>query len=418
MALKILHFTPDVEAGSPFAQHVDMLLYKMSQYADTHLVTLSPLSSGPTTNIPTYSLDDSERRRSRKRVTYLPALQRRFLTLLYAIKPDVVHIHGSWNYMCSRIALWSRKRGFHVVLSPYYSLEVKEEQADYGMKMWQMIAYQKHMLRHASAIQVTDPVSYRILTEKNLNARTILSEGFDPQSEDSYDQMATDLMWLYRKLLDSHVQQHLDVNSEEALSALLHVGLARETSQQILSPESILNLRSIKPTSWRYIDLFAYDHGIMEVLQQGVVRMQLRRPDFHPEEVDRFAPTLQRDTTPLPSDILLSEDRKMRRRLNALTTRDDAAVRKICVMVLNIKHHYKKQTLSLRHLCDLYDVMRHEDYDEDVFYEAATSLGILSLTRRLCQLLYETAYLEEGFMPVYRLDDKETEEMRQYLIRY
>ena len=119
MALKILHFTPEVEAGSPFAQYIDMLLYKMSQRADTYLVTHAPLSSGPSTNIPTYSIDDSERRPFYKKCSTLLALQRRYLQTLYSIKPDVVHIHGSWNFLCSRIALWSRKRGFKVILSPF-----------------------------------------------------------------------------------------------------------------------------------------------------------------------------------------------------------------------------------------------------------------------------------------------------------
>ena len=418
MALKILHFTPEVEAGSPFAQYIDMLLYKMSQRADTYLVTHAPLSSGPSTNIPTYSIDDSERRPFYKKCSTLLALQRRYLQTLYSIKPDVVHIHGSWNFLCSRIALWSRKRGFKVILSPFYSLEVNEEQTDYGMKMWKMISYQKSMLRHASAIHLTDGSSYRAIMEKKLNARTLLMEDFDSQNESDYDRLANELMLLYRKVLDSDAVGQMDVNSDEALSSLLHVGMAREMPQQILPPESILNLRSIKPTAWRYIDLYSYDQGVSDILQEGVNRMQLRLPDLQAEQVDRFPSRLRRDKSPLPSDLLLSEDRKMRKRLNELLDRDEETERKVLVMVLNIKHHYEGKTLSLRPLCDLYDVLRHEDYDEERVSETAERLGIHTLLRRLCQLLYETVYLEEGFMPVYRLDDPGTERMRQYMIAY
>ena len=146
--------------------------------------------------------------------------------------------------------------------------------------------------------------------------------------------------------------------------------------------------------------------------------MQLRLPDLQAEQVDRFPSRLRRDKSPLSGDLLLSEDRKMRKRLNELLDRDEETERKVLVMVLNIKHHYEGKTLSLRHLCDLYDVLRHEDYDEERVSETAERLGSHTLLRRLCQLLYETVYLEEGFMPVYRLDDPGTERMRQYMIAY
>ena len=418
MALRILHFVTGLEEGTAFHRYIDTLLQNMGQRAEVHLCVLSLPPSALATSYPTFSLFDSESRSFLKKASQQFDLQRKYLQHLYDIKPDIVHIHGSWNYQASRIARWTRKRGFFVVLSPYDSLQVAEEHSDYGMKMWKMLTYQKSMLRRASAVHVTDKMSYDSILEGKINERTVYFEGFNPEEDESYESLSNDMLLLYRKLLDSHAFERMDVSSHEALCALLHLGLESDMQQQSLTPDAILNLRRLTPAAWRYISLLAHDHGLDEIIRRGTLRMQLRLPEIRPEDIDRFPSTVHRDTEPLPSDVLLSANRKMRKTLNNILDREASAERKFCVMLLNIKYHYEHSTLSMRHLCDLYDILVHEDINDDVLKEVLELLNLHNLARRICQILWETASLQEGFMPVYRLDDDKTEEIRKFLIKY
>jgi hypothetical protein len=56
--------------------------------------------------------------------------------------------------------------------------------------------------------------------------------------------------------------------------------------------------------------------------------------------------------------------------------------------------------------------------DEFKLETAMRRLGIDRLCGRVCQVLAETTYLEEGFMPTAAIDDRGTEKIRQILVNY
>ena len=101
----------------------------------------------------------------------LLALQKRYLELLYSLMPQIVHVHGSYHYFNSRISLWSRKRGFPVVFSPYGGMNPDFIEAEYGMRTWKMICYQKAMTRGAAAILTSDPKESEYVQHEGLTNR-------------------------------------------------------------------------------------------------------------------------------------------------------------------------------------------------------------------------------------------------------
>ena len=101
-----------------------------------------------------------------------------------------------------------------------------------------------------------------------------------------------------------------------------------------------------------------------------------------------------------------------------VTLGGEYSIRKTCVMLENIKHHLSKRSLTLHHLCDLYEVFRYEPMNEHRLHEVLHHLRLLKLCRRLCQVLSEAAYLDTGFMPVDALDDHGAEKIRKALVAY
>lgn len=419
MPLKILHFAPDMTTRNSLRDTIHQILNSLGSSAEVHLITLSPIPADLTGNYTCHCIGNGKDNYGRNGIVNLLAVQKRFLVILYNLMPDVVHIHGSYSFISSRMELWSRKRGFPVVFSPYGGMNPQFIDAQYGMRTWKMILYQKNMTLRAAAMQVSDKGEYDYLHDQGLSRRVVYinpphtEEGMEPDYED----YITKLLLLYKKVLETRLY-HLDVNSSEAVSSLLHLSLSDEPERHPLCAEDILNLRALSPAQWHAIQLFATEHDIMPLIVSAATRMQLGNNLYDDFWSDTFPPLHEREKGHLPSDKLLSNKRRRARMIGNITLGSEYSIRKICFLLENIKYHLSQRTLTMRHLCDLYEVFRFEDIEEPRLKEVLKRLHIHKLCRRLCQVLSEAAYLDEGFMPVPALNDSGTEKIRQNIATF
>ncbi len=415
MALKILHFIPNPTEVSEQLQFLPHVLHQMEKSADVHMVSLSEFNEEylHTHFIPTTQIGGKNHG-----FVNLLAFHKRYVILLYRLMPDIVHIHGSYNYLNSRIELWSRKRGFPVVFSPYGGMNPEYIDAEYGMRTWKMILYQKEMTRHASAIQVCDEEEGQYILNEGISRRVSFIEVPADRETSQYQEYADQLVALYHQVLNTESSRHLDINCQEAVSALLHLSMAKETERQPLCAEDILNLRSLSPTQWRKVLLFAREQGVYGQIAEGALRMQLSNAHTDLEDVPRFTPLYPKSKNNLAADVIMSDSKRLLSKLDATVSRQNAAIRSICIMLLNIRWHLSNRSLSLRHLCDFYEALRNLDCDEYQLQQAMSRLGLTKLCGRVCQVLSEVAYLGEGFMPTEAIDDSGTEKIRQRLVNY
>ena len=96
MNLKILHFTPFCDGETPLSTHLDALLAQMGKKAVVSLVTLDNDVTS-TIDYTHNTIGTGKRDYGRRGVVNLLGLQKRYLNILYALMPDIVHIHGSYN---------------------------------------------------------------------------------------------------------------------------------------------------------------------------------------------------------------------------------------------------------------------------------------------------------------------------------
>ncbi len=450
MPLKILHFAPDMTSRNSLRDTIDQILNSLGHLSEVHLATLSAVPAKLPNHYAFHCIGNGKENYGQYGIVNLLALQKRFLVLLYDLMPDVVHIHGSYSYISSRIELWSRKRGFPVVFSPYGGMNPSFIDAQYGMRTWKMILYQKNMTFRASAMQISDKGEYDYLRHEGLSRRVVyiepptasnvpiaddddvfVSGEASPEESTSiggstmtkenltldYEDYSTHLLRLYKKVLETR-QLHLDVNSSEAVSALLHLSLSDDPERHPLCAEDILNLRSLSPSQWHAIQLYGNEHDIMSLLFSSAIRLQLSQNFEEDFWSDVFPPLIPKEKGHLPSDRLLTENRRRTRMIGSITLGKEYSIRKVCHLLENIKYHLSLHDITLRHLCDLYEVFRFDDMDEPRLEEVLKRLHLYKFCRRLCQVLSEVAYLEEGFMPVPSLNDGGTEKIRQILVTY
>ncbi len=416
MNLKILHFTPYYDGESSFSSHLSLLLAQMGKKAVVNLVTLSPVSQSS----PDYqhqSIGTGKKDYGRHGVVNLLALQKRFLHILYGMMPDIVHIHGSYNFISSRIELWSRKRGFPVVFSSYGGMNPEFIDAQYGTRTWKMICYQKEMVRGAKAMQLSDTKEGEYLVEQKLTNRVSMVS--DPRTDEytDYEEMAADTLDLYHKVLDSDMGTKLDQNSREAISALLHLSLAGNEEHKPLCAEDILNLRAMSPRKWRNLLLYADEQGVLSIVYNGIERAQLKMPSIDMSSVSRFSPQYAKSINPLPSSSLIAPKR-IGKSFDKKVQRCGEVEKSICYMLQNLKYLISHNSLTLKQLCDIYAVYRHDAIDEVMLDKILQELRLHTFARRISQILKETIYLADGFMPVPALNDKGTERIRKILVKY
>ena len=416
MGHKILHFIPDLTEVSEQLRFLPYVLHQMEQSAEVHVVTLSTTAAHEM--YPNLHVIDMGSPGSRKRYIHLLAFHKQYLILLYRLMPDIIHIHGSYHFLNSRIELWSRKRGFPVVFSPYGGMNPAYIDAEYGMRTWKLLLYQNKMTRNASAIQVCDEEEGQYIIDEGLNQRvSYIGVPLDRETT-TYQAYADELLLLYQKVLNTESSKRLDVNCREAVSALLHLSMAGDDERQPLCAEDILNLRSLSPMQWRKVLLFGREQGIYGSLTDGMARMQLTVNVSDANDAPQFAPRYPKSKGELPGDVLLSGSKRVRSRIDDVIEKNETSIRSICLMLFNIKYHLQQRTLSLRHLCDFYELLTNSDVDEFKLVTAMRRLGISRLCGRVCQVLAETTYLDEGFMPLAAIDDRGTEKIRQILVNY
>ena len=418
MEIKILHFIPNIPSDEGFTSFFETFLSLMTQQAEVHLATLSPAPSFTPAGCHLHCIGSGKSNYGKNGYCNLLALQKQYLKLLYNLMPDLIHVHGSYHFINSRIALWSKKRGFPVVFSPYGGMNPDYIEAEYGMRTWKIISYQKKMTTEAGAVLSSDPKESEYLHSMHPTPRVEFIS--DPRNDEYWgdENYTHSTMELYHKVLNSDKGIHIDQNSREALSALLHLSLTSSTERTPLCSEDILNLRSITASQWHDIYLFAAEQGVVSNIEEGIAKAQLNVPGIDINTMAHFEPRHPKDHSPLPSDTLLSKNRLTNRKIFKELRGSEDVIRITCIMLLNIKHHLKQHTLSMRHLCEIYAVFRFDKMNEDKLAETLSRLGLLKFAQRICQVLSEMAYLDEGYMPVSALDDQGTRQIRQNLMKY
>lgn len=162
--------------------------------------------------------------------------------------------------------------------------------------------------------------------------------------------------------------------------------------------------------------MYADDEGVRPLIDTAIRTLRLNVPQIDTQSIDRYKIGKDKDTEPLERTKLLGGSSSVADKLADEIGEGEELLRTITVMVLNIRYHLRANTLSMRHIADLYDVIRYEDYDEDRLVKVLKRVRTNKLATRLLQLETEYLYLTEGFLPLPPLDDNGTQAIRNILL--
>ena len=226
----------------------------------------------------------------------------------------------------------------------------------------------------------------------------------------SDEQMTDEWMAFYQKVIDSNSFRLMTDEDKVLENEMLHCAITNNT---VTTPSDI------PADSLRKILIHASDEGILDAVKKGAVLMQQKSDGLVIDTIERFPQRLKKETGPLENEKILPKRRLTKTKFHNLQQdeKPSETEQQLIVMLINIQHELKHRRLSRRHLMEFYQTLRFTEYDEDKFQRMTKQLKIQKFAARLMQILHETFYLEEGFMPIPPVDDKRTNKLRKSLLQ-
>lgn len=335
-------------------------------------------------------------------------------------RPDVVHLHGCWSLSLWRAHLFCRRRGIAVVLSPHRMLEPWHIADGYWLrKLPMLLLFQLSMVRRAHAL-TADTAQERdnLLTLSIiplLRRERPLNPNVAAVTDRDEDTARAAMESIYRKVTDTYPSLCMSAADRRAENILLRIGMAQDRLSSALNEEELKAARDISDESWRRIQFHAHDEGVLTELRRGAETVRMAARDIDTSKAERFIRSDHKNTDPLKTTEAMMHPL----RLEEISDEEKAGSNDvlICTLMLNLRYEILHNTISKRHLCDMYAALRFTDFDEDRVMRMLSLLRMRKFARRILYVMTMMFRLEEGFACDTPLDDGETSRLMKIFER-
>ncbi len=308
-----------------------------------------------------------------------------YLQILYDVMPDVVHVHGCWNYLGAKVMKWSAQRGFITAMTPYDMLHAYRFSPDYlKTRWWSSWFFQRAMNKRADMIFAGSEKEAGDIGKLTKHPCIVTFPHL------TKDQWLDEMEKRYTSIRNSRIRVNLSRREGKIISTLLHAATAG--NQCRINDTGHRLIANITADQWRNILLYAKEEYIVTLLLKGKDQLNADLPPVNEHSLSSFKPLHPKSSSGLESkDGLLS-------------------------MLSDARQRVRTGKLSLYNLSELYRFFLTLDTDEDTLTEQLKKKNLLKFTARMEQIMRETLALTEGFMPVEPIDDRKTEHMRKQII--
>lgn len=327
--------------------------------------------------------------------------KRRFIKVMNEVNPDIINIHSCWSQVMSGIVDWNEKYykrplilSTHKQLMPWHNINKIK-------RFIQTQLYQQKIVRKADVILTDSRQETNIQANSHIFCipNALLTKDFTGK------EMQSEYTNLCISLSNSNPYLFMTEEERRKEAALLKEAVMqkRGESQQFINEDAMDK---------------SYERIILHAQYEGTFKMLM---PFLPIGAKEYA-----DNTPhyiyntkKNVDSLYSLKALSKKSDLASFGKEEAATENellVAKYLLNVKYEIVHNTVSQRHLIELYKALKTIDYDEDTLNALLIRLGTFQDTARMMQLLKDYYNLEEGFMPMEPIDDKITKKIKDKLL--
>ena len=347
--------------------------------------------------------------------------EKKFQDIVMSADIDVVHIHSLSSYWGRMVFRWSQKLCLPVVVSTYKYFMEWNFSYRHTRKMFSLVGGMGRMLDKATAVHVVNEqekskmsslsVFHEYKIGERLSEKTVcVSYAKTSDAEMGLPNVATRMCSLYRKAVDSNPFWMMTPDDRRIEANMLQLGAAVADAEKygIVVSDDFAKLvdeaYNLSTERLRRIILHCSDQGVLHLF---VLAMRSRQADYNTFDVAE----VQRFVKPQKIEFLETTRawiRVSRTKQMLESYPQYATEKKICIMLLNIRHLLNEEKLSLKNLYDFYNVLRFEDCDEFILENMLDEIGMQGFSARMFYIMHEKMNLSEGFVPVEMKNDRET----------
>ena len=294
--------------------------------------------------------------------------------------PDIVHVHGCWQYKIVRHAMRAHRQGSRIVFTPHGGLEpwiINERRL--CEKLGKTLLWQRRMAE----------CSYVMIAQGNMEAEALRQLGWNPRIEIIRNAVVTNSITpeamvrqtqeVYRKVLDSNTSELMSDDARRLLTILLKAGIAGDKRWVAALPPVV------DDKDWRRLLIYANHENVYNTIDAGCQVLGLQKPHIEISNIKSYLPTDYKEPKMEAHDVA------------------------------GIIAEMRKKPLTLKHFVELDKALRYTDVDDDWLCDALSENHLLKYFRRLLQILTELTELDEGFWPAKPLNDRQTQNIRYLL---
>lgn len=386
--MHILHFISDfTDTTGALVPMVRRMLTATSRVTECHLLTCVPLSADYVKVMEAECHIHVHFLHFGKGVNPLSHLSARLAIsrILKTVQPDVVHVHGSWDWHTAAVERAARSRRIVTIVSPHRGLSQELLNIDFwNHKLPRLLAYQVWMIRNCSAVVALNEKEAEGIRALNLKRRI---EVLPPSADgiDGEEQLCKALLAAYSKSVDTAYAVNLTENERRLVQVAVAAAVVAPEEQPTERPST----ESLDSVSYRRVFFYAHDEDVMQLFSDGCRKLGIPLPPIPdvaeiPRYHDRKAKSrgALKDCNVSVKGLRLPEGR----------IREREAVTMICkAWAVSVPR------LTLRHYAELYDMFRHSDFDEDMVQTELKRLRLRRFTKRLQRILARMYGIKSGY---------------------
>lgn len=297
-------------------------------------------------------------------------------------QPDIVHVHGCWNYGIARQALRLHRQGARIVLTPHGALEPWVIAQHRGEKLSKTLLWQRRLVESCYVVIVQGTMELEAMKALNWNPRTETIRNAVVTNSITPEAMAANTHEVYRKVMDSNTLELMSDDARLLLRLLLKAGITGDARWVSDTPPDI------DEQQWRRLLIYADHENVRTTVDQGARILGVSQPYIDTSLIKSYLPTAYERPTVKATDVL------------------------------GIVSEMNKGEFTLRHFVELDKALRRSDIQDDWLCEAVAEHQLTKYFRRLLQVLTEQTATDEGFLPAKPIDDRGTQTIRNLLKKH
>lgn len=330
--------------------------------------------------------------------------------------PDLIHVHGCWDYQSARLVGEANRKGVATVVSThggYMPFTVRHEQP--MSKRAKMLTYQDNCITTADAVVATTQEELDSIMSQTTQKSTELIPSFILDSKTTVEYVVDRLLTLYQKVIDTRYRLRMSKTEVDLIKRLIHVGCSMPEFVSKVTPFSPTDYAAVTQEQWKRLKLYAHDEHIEDIISKGAAYDNVTIPSIDVDSIARFKVGVEKsDGIDYISEI--GKKRKsFKQEIIARTDKDENSLRHIVYLAADISMKVKCKAVSMRHFVSFFRMLQDGDYDEDKLMEILAHVKLRKPTQRILYILKEDLGLSEGFLPCETIYDSKTQILRDLI---